>query len=212
MIGALAVALVLVAGPASASFVVTAIDDPVVCTTQDPDPWTQEFIAEQTDPFANSYDLLAMRILSGPVPATEFQLPPIGPHVHNYNLVSSASPGWHEYSSTATLIVAVGQATPRQTFSLDFSGAPAENTRLNPLRIVVDAYLNGHGVASMYGTYYLMSIPVPNNPPHIVNTWIFTDAGLPPGPPPVPEPLSMVMLGCLGAGMAAARKLRGKKV
>jgi len=26
----------------------------------------------------------------------------------------------------------------------------------------------------------------------------------------VPEPLSMVMLGCLGAGMAAARKLRRK--
>jgi hypothetical protein len=28
---------------------------------------------------------------------------------------------------------------------------------------------------------------------------------------PIPEPVSVVMLGCLGAGMAAARKLRGKK-
>jgi len=28
---------------------------------------------------------------------------------------------------------------------------------------------------------------------------------------PVPEPISMVMLGCVGAGMLAARKLRGKR-
>jgi len=30
-------------------------------------------------------------------------------------------------------------------------------------------------------------------------------------PPPIPEPISMVMLGCLGAGMLAARRLRGKR-
>jgi hypothetical protein len=33
----------------------------------------------------------------------------------------------------------------------------------------------------------------------------------PPGDAPVPEPVSMVMLGCLGGGMVAVRKLRRKK-
>jgi len=206
VIGVVAVAFVLLAGVASASFVVQALGDPLCTDVNGSDPWTQDFIAMQTDPHGYMFDYV--QVFIGPIdvsvnPTSGTQFDIIAPHTHTYNTV-----GWGPGRFDSPLLVAAwGADRHNQTFTLDFTGAPGDNLISHSLQFTVEAYNDGNWVATMFGEYYQTPKPSPQPP---ANTWIFTD-GWQTGPPPTPEPLSMVMLGCLGAGMMGARKLRRRK-
>jgi hypothetical protein len=200
-IGLGVVLLTMLAGPASATFIMDVVGDPVVCGDVAPDPWTQSFVALQTDLNDNLFTYLQVLIISGPTPATHFQLPPISPHSAVYNTAAS---GWSQVYSSATLVAAAGPATHDQQFSLDFSGLLSDNTQSHPLEFVVEAYSGDTWVSGMYVEYYSQTGQHPNH-------WYFEDTIEPVGPPPVPEPFSMMMLGCLGAGMTVVRKLKRHK-
>jgi len=212
MFGVAAVALVLLlAGAASATFVVEAVGDPVTTGS-----FTSAFTAFQvagdtglTDPF----DFLEIGIVSGGPPNAHFEFPP------STNFVSTTS-GWHQVFASPTLVAGMGPTHTgapgdRVNFSLNFTDNLVDFDYDHPLQVLVAAWLvagdfgTAEFVASMDGYFYHgMGGPVQNAD---ANTWTFSANDEDEGPPPVPEPVSMVMLGCLGAGMMGARRLRRRK-
>jgi len=166
------VALLLIAGPASATLV--AIGDPV-----EGDSWSHRFLEDGIGLFDNM-------VLQMYTAGDSFRHAPEGAGISGF---SPSTQGWHQTSDNGTVLAAAGNALNSLGFDVTFEGwFPS----WNPLSFYLSGYTGGMLLQTSDARWDGCK-------------WTIVDG------PVVPEPVSMVMLGCLGAGMFAARKLRGKR-
>jgi len=179
------VALLLIAGSASATLVV--VGDPF-----DTDSWSQQFNESGVNLF-NHMQIFMNTALD---------------YFHTPGMSGFSNVGWTEIydngTPTSTEAVAHGTALVNLNFYLNFAGVK----KTDQFMFTFQAY-NGNTLRESADCYYRTPGKLDNQPGypgwHIEtgNTWGQVT--------PVPEPISMMMLGCLGAGMFVARKLRGKR-
>jgi len=174
----LALALLLVVGPASANLI--TVGDAWVT-----DSWKQQFTLSGA-----AFDSIQVQMDSTSYPPDQFQ-------AAVFSLFSVG--GWTNVPIVETPLLhglAQGGLTSTLQFSVQF--APNWNEPLDFTMRAFNGPINGTNEV-----FYTEASWTPD-----LTQW--------PGPTPqgnwtfVPEPISMVMLGCLGAGMAAARRLRRK--
>jgi hypothetical protein len=180
----MAVALLLVAGSASATFV--PVGDPL-----DIGSWSQGFNEYVSGGQFSHYQFLMVAGAGGP-----FDVP----------TGFTSSGGWGQTANDGTLLIADGPSTTTYNdFTLYFAAANSgpvffHGQAWSPAGILVDNadfYYGGYGNHGSDPSYYHGG-GWDIGP----GTWNTAE---------VPEPISMMMLGCLGAGMFVARKLRGKR-
>jgi len=180
-----AVSLLLIAGSASATLV--AVGDPF-----DSDSWNQQFTA------ASPYGLDHVQLLMGTVGAS-FE------SIRSFTDEDGETiADWQgSISGNHQLLWADGGTSVNSLdFLVTFAGA-----KRDPLTFHFQAYKGSLQVTNADATW----IPVVSSEGlYLGGSWVI-------GPgywtevQPIPEPIGMVMLGCAGAGMFAARKLRGKR-
>ena len=179
----LVVALLLVGGSASATFWVEAVGDPVLG-----DSWTQWFIASGE---AGDEPFVLMQAFQDNLEAFET------PHVYT----DLGGSDWKQIGANSTLVVAGGEEITSNYFSLTFEGD--RPPVLTGRELHVQLYnAEDERVANFDIDYVFTGRGGP--------AWTTVD-GTWEQDTPLPEPVSMVMLGCVGAGMLATRKLRGKR-
>jgi hypothetical protein len=145
------------------------------------DSWSQVFYESSAEELIGSFD--ALQFIFGTI-GGPFEVPVI---------TGLSTAGWSIVIDTPTLVLATGPAvTHSGYFTVHFAGSSS-----SPLDFTFQAYNNGVAIDNDYAKWK--------------PGWAITHMHSSPAPPQAPEPISMVMLGCLGAGMFVARKLRGKR-
>ncbi|MBI5094589.1 MAG: hypothetical protein HZB26_19415 [Candidatus Hydrogenedentes bacterium] len=234
--GILMFALFLIAGSASANLVTEFVDS-ADTTAYAVDPWSLT-VNVISDPL-NNFDLLRFQILGDLTTGTmapsgwsttntyttTFEpptvIPPTVPVGWNQSWLNGSLVGSQPAN---TILDIVGSNTDQVRVQLNFtgiwqdmsgaayptevgvSGSPSHYLNMLVTAWSWDSYGSVYNFAggNVFGFYWDPASSGSGN--HL--SYNPTDVH---GPPPVPEPVSMVMLGCLGAGMLGARKLRSKK-
>jgi hypothetical protein len=174
----IAVALLLIAGSASATLV--AVGDPF-----DTGSWSQAFKESGV-----SFDHIQLQMATSDL----FE----SPGISNFS-----SAGWQGGMSGDSLLLwadaAEGTSVSLLQFDVRFLGDTTDSFMFH-----FQAYM-GSTLVENVDTYWNTE-----GYPGFGTLWAYR-AGTGGDYGPVPEPISMVMLGCVGAGMLVARKLRGKR-
>ena len=178
----IAAALLLIAGSASATLV--AVGDPF-----DSGSWSQAF--KESKEGGVTFDHIQLQMATSDL----FEWP---------GLSNFSSAGWQRGMSGDSLLLwadaAEGTSVSLLQFDVQFVGYTTDSFMFH-----FQAYM-GSTLVENVDTYWNTE-----GYPGFGTLWAYHpgtggDYG------PVPEPISMVMLGCVGAGMFAARKMRRKRV
>ena len=199
----LAITLLLSAGSASATFI--PVGDPFESNS-----WGQTWTESSPVDHLQFLMVPGPRTLPGGSVTTDaFETVPVGTGgINGFMDYDTETPvgSWSQTYDDGSLLMAHGSPLEIGSvlqFNLEFAGGARNSLSFN---------MQAYNVSTLVENVRWTWIPAPGGGP-LTGNWNLGISTWEPAPPPgTPEPISMVMLGSLGVGMVAARRLKRKAV